>query len=235
MLLAVVAGLLTTLNPCVLPVLPIVLVSALEQHRFGPLALAGGLVASFCLVSLGVYGIGAAFDVSPEAGREAGAVLMVLAGAVMLLSQLKLRVAMAGASLTGPFNRLLERATPEGLRGQWLLGLLLGAVWSPCTGPTLGAALGLASQAGQWPKAAAVMLSFSLGASVPLVAIAYGARGTLRLRRERLAAMSRYAMPATGAVLLSLGLFILSGADRVVETVLTDAMPAWLARITTRF
>jgi len=55
---AVVAGVLSTLSPCVLPLLPVVLGTAVSQHRFGPVALAGGLAVSFVAIGLFVATIG---------------------------------------------------------------------------------------------------------------------------------------------------------------------------------
>jgi cytochrome c-type biogenesis protein len=231
LLLALVAGVLTVLNPCVLPVLPIVLLGALEEHRLGPMALAGGMVASFTGVSLLIYGAGASLDLSPDAARIAGAVLMLVFGAVLLVPALKQQLASAGAPLAG----LAARFAPQGLGGQFALGALLGAVWSPCTGPTLGSAFTLAARSDSLGRAAGIMLAFGVGAGLPMAALAYGSQRTLKARRARYASFSRVALPIMGAALVVLGLAILSGADRVVETALTDAMPEWLLGLTTRF
>lgn len=233
--LALAAGALTMLNPCVLPVLPIVLLGALDEHRLGPLALAAGMVASFTLLGLLIYGAGDALDLSSDAARNAVAVLLLFFGIAMLSSALKLRIAAAGAAVTAPLGEFVSRFTPRGLGGQFLLGALLGGVWSPCTGPTLGSAVTLAAQSETLARAAAVMLAFGAGAAVPMAALAYGSRRALTLRRAGFANLARMAMPVMGAVLVALAIAIFTGADRVLETALTDAMPAWLVRLTTRF
>ena len=235
LLLSVLAGALTVINPCVLPVLPIVLLGALQQHRLGPLALAGGMVAGFTVLALLIYGAGSALDISPDTVRQAGAVLLLVLGAVMLSSTLKQRLAAAGSRWTGPLDALLNRAAPAGLGGQFATGALLGAIWSPCSGPTLGSAITLASQGDSLARAATIMLFFGIGAMLPMLALAYGSRHTLARRRERFARFGRAAMPVMGGLLLAIGVSVLSGFDKQVEAALLNRMPDWLVDLTTRF
>jgi cytochrome c biogenesis protein CcdA len=237
LLLSLLAGALTVVNPCVLPVLPIVLFGALQQHRLGPLALAGGMVAGFTVLGLIVYGAGASLNIDADTVRRAGAVLMLLMGIIILCSPLKNRLAAAGSRWMGPLHALIDRVSPGGgggLGGQFATGALLGAIWSPCSGPTLGSAVALAAQDGL-PRAAAIMLFFGIGATLPMLALAYGSRQAIAARRQRLARMSRIAMPAMGVMLVAIGLFVLSGLDKQLEGALLDVMPDWLVLLTTRF
>ena len=233
--LSLLAGALTVVNPCVLPVLPIVLFGALQQHRFGPLALAGGMVTGFTLLGLLIYSAGASLDLSTDSVRQAGALLMLLMGSVMLCSPLKNRLAAAGSRWTGRLNALLDRISPGSLGGQFATGALLGAIWSPCSGPTLGSAAALAAQSGSFARAAVIMLFFGIGATLPMLALAYGSRQTIATRRNWLARMSRVAMPVMGALLIMVALMVLSGLDKQAEAALLDLMPDWLVQLTTRF
>jgi len=238
LLLSLLAGALTVVNPCVLPVLPFVLFGALQQHRFGPLALAGGMVAGFTVLGLLVYGAGANLNIDADSVRRAGAVLMLLMGVVILCNPLKNRLAAAGSRWMGPLHALIDRVSPSGgggLGGQFATGALLGAIWSPCSGPTLGSAVALAAQGDSLPRAAAIMLFFGIGATLPMLALAYGSRQAIAARRERLARLSRIAMPVMGVMLIVIGLFVLSGLDKQVEGALLDVMPDWLVLLTTRF
>lgn len=234
-LLGMLAGALTTLSPCVLPILPIVLLGALDQHRFAPLALAGGLVATFTALGLLISGAGWAFDVSNNAIRAGAAGMMVLFGLILLSAMLQQRFATLSAPLTDLFNRATGRFSPTGLGSHFALGALLGAVWTPCSGPTLGAAITLAASSETAAKAAAIMLFFSIGACLPLLAIAYGSRQSLRSRREVLANVDRVAKPVLGAVLVVAGLLVLFGFDKALEAAVVDAMPDWLVSLTTRY
>lgn len=235
MLIGLLAGALTTLSPCVLPILPIVLLGALDQHRLGPVALAAGLVVTFSALGIAVSGAGWAFDISGDAIRISAAALMALFGLVLMSSVLQQRFAALGAPLTDRFNDVLVRFSPTGLRGQFALGALLGAVWTPCSGPTLGTAVTLAANSRTAIDAAAILLFFAIGACLPLLAIAYGSRRTLGARRDLLLRIGHAAKPALGAMLLLAGLLVLSGYDRTIEAAFVNSMPDWLVGLTTRF
>ena len=150
------AGLLTLINPCVLPVLPIVLATALQAGRGGPLALAGGMSLSFVALGLGVAALGQSLGLTEETVSDAAAVLMVVFGLVMLVPRFGAVFATATAGAASRADAGLDRVDRSGLQGQFVGGLLLGAVWSPCIGPTLGGAISLASQGENLVRAAAI-------------------------------------------------------------------------------
>ena len=165
--LAFLAGVLSTLSPCVLPLLPIVLGTAVSAHRAGPVALAAGLALSFVIVGLFVATIG--FSIGLDAGvfRTVAAILLMAIGLVLLVPRFQARFALAA----GPVSQWTEQRfggfSGNGLGGQFGVGLLLGAVWSPCVGPTLGAASLLAAQGENLGSVAIAMLMFGLGAALP--------------------------------------------------------------------
>jgi cytochrome c biogenesis protein CcdA len=128
---------------------------------------------------------------------------------------------------------LLGRLAPSGVAGQFLIGALLGVVWVPCSGPTLGAAVGLAAQSDTMLRAALMMIVFGLGAATPVLALAYGTRQAIATRRDRLRRVSSAAIPVMGTVLVTVGVLVLTGLDKIIETILTDAMPQWLLNLTT--
>ncbi|MBC7956147.1 MAG: hypothetical protein H7Y33_09795 [Cytophagales bacterium] len=122
----------------------------------------------------------------------------------------------------------------NGLLGQFLVGAVVGLVWSPCTGPALGAAVSLAAAGGTFALAVVTMLFYGMGASVPLLAVAYaGQAGSKSIGRAR--KMATIGTPILGGALLASGLLVLTGADRAIETAVTSHMPSWLIDLTTRF
>lgn len=235
LLVAMLAGVLTTLSPCVLPVLPVVLLAALQQHRYGPLALAAGMSLAFTALGIGIATIGFSLDIGSGTVRLAAALVMIAFGAVLLSSRLQAAFARAGSPLSDRLNAMTARFAPDGLGGQFLLGVLLGAVWTPCSGPTLGAAIGLASASETAARAAGVMLLFSLGATLPLMALAYGSRQALASRKAALARAGRHGKPILGGVLVLVGALVAFGVDKLIEARLTALMPDWLVDLTTRF
>src|SRR6478752_5845966 len=138
--LALLAGVLSTLSPCVLPILPMVLGAAVSEHRFGPAALAAGLTLSFVAIGLFVATIGFSLGLDGGLFRTAAAILLVAFGIVLLVPHVQARVAVAAGPVGNWAEHRFGGFSPGGLGGQFMVGLLLGAVWSPCIGPTLGAA-----------------------------------------------------------------------------------------------
>lgn len=228
------AGVLSTLSPCVLPLLPIILLSVVERHKFGPVMLAIGLATSFAVVGVTIASFGFSIGLDSSVLRAIVATLLLVMGIVLLVPALQARLGAAASPLATSGQTLIDRIQPKGLSGQFILGALLGVVWSPCTGPTLGAAIGLASQGDDLTQAAIVMLVFGLGAATPILLLAYGSRQAIMARRDWLTRSSTIAKPVMGTVFAAIGLFILTGVDRTVETALTNAMPDWLVSLTTR-
>src|SRR5687767_981181 len=160
--LAFLAGVLSILSPCVLPLVPIVLGAAISEHRFGPLALAAGFAVAFTVLGLMIALVGFALGIDANALRFAAAIVMIALGSVLLLPALQVRFAAAGGPVANWTEQNFGGFSTAGLGGQFAVGLLLGAVWSPCVGPTLGAASLLASQGSDLGQVAATMAVFGL-------------------------------------------------------------------------
>ena len=231
--LAAGAGALSTLSPCVLPLLPILVASAQGRHRFGPAALALGLATSFTVMGALVASVGASAGLDPAVWRVAGAVVMLVLGGVLLSEGLQARFASMAGGMGRLGEGLMQRVSGEGWSGQWLLGLTLGLVWSPCVGPTLGSAIALASQGENLGQVALVMAAFGLGAALPMLLLGVLSRELAQRFRGGLARTGRVGRRVLGGLLLLVGLLVLTGLDRRMETTLVEMSPAWLTRLTT--
>jgi len=230
---AYLAGALSTLSPCVLPLLPIVLGAAASAHRFGPLALGLGLSGAFVVVGLFVATIGFSIGLDGDVFRTIAAILMILIGAVLIVPAFAARFALAAQPVGGWAEARL--ASFSGLPGQFWIGALLGMVWSPCVGPSLGAASLLASEAKDLPQVAATMLLFGLGAASPLLAVGLLSREAMMRARDRLLSASRGLKATLGIAFVLVGTSIVSGLDKLTETALVESSPQWLTELTTRF
>ena len=228
LIFAYLAGALTLINPCVLPVVPIVLASALQAHRLGPLALAAGMGISFVALGLTIAAVGQALGLSDQTLARAGAIAMIGFGAVLLVPRLNAGFAMATAGMSNRADMQIDAVDRTGLSGQALTGVLLGAVWSPCVGPTLGGAISLASQGGNLMWAGAVMAFFALGVASVMLALAYGARAALMRRRAAMQSLAARAKPVMGITLIAVGLMIFFRLHHVVEGWLIAVLPVWL-------
>ncbi len=229
------AGALSTLSPCVLPLLPLVVGGAAAAHRAGPFALAAGLAVSFTAVGLFVATVGFSIGIDDSVFRMASAVMLAVMGAVLLSSALQGRFALASGGIADRGQQWLQRVSPQGLWGQFVIGLVLGAVWTPCVGPTLGAASLLAAQGSELGSVATTMLSFGLGTAAPLLIVASLSRSALLRWRGRMMDAGHWGKLGLGAAALLVAGLILTGADHRLETALVTASPAWLTDLTTRF
>lgn len=187
MALSFLAGALSTLSPCVLPLLPAILLGATAHHRRGPLALTAGLALSFAGIGLFVATIGYGLGLTGEMFRLVGGLVMVAIGGVLLVPAAQSRWALA----TGPLQTWAESAfggiSTSGPKGQFALGMRLGLVWAPYVGPTLGAASLLAAQGKDLGSVVATTLVFAAGAALPLLLLGMLSGTALRKWSRRLA------------------------------------------------
>jgi cytochrome c-type biogenesis protein len=233
--LAFAAGLLSILSPCVLPLVPIVLGAAMAAHPLGAFALAAGLAISFTVLGLLLALVGFGLGIDAGMFRFAAAAIMIVLGAILVVPSWQAQLAAAGGPISSWTDRRFGGFASSGLAGQFAIGLLLGAVWSPCVGPTLGAASLLASQGHDLPRVALTMAVFGIGAGFPLILLGLLSRATLVSLRSKLMSAGKFGKGLLGAAFIVIGVAIVSGADKKIEAALVDASPPWLTELTTSF
>jgi cytochrome c biogenesis protein CcdA len=146
----------------------------------------------------------------------------------MLVPALSGSFSAATAGLAARADAQIDQTTDAGLPGQFVAGGLLGAVWSPCIGPTLGAAIALASTGESLGRAGAIMAAFALGVSTLILALAYGAKSAIRRRQGLLRQLADRARPVMGVTFIAVGLALWFGLNHVVEGWLVENLPPWL-------
>lgn len=201
----------------------------------GPLALAGGLALSFVTIGLFLATVGFGLGLSGDLFRYVSAVCMMAFGAGMVSATLATRVTTAGGSIGNLLDHKFGSSVRRGLGGQFATGVLLGAVWSPCVGPTLGAASLLAAQGKDLAAVAGTMAIFGLGAGLPLAVLGMASREAILAARGRLVRVVEIGKPLLGIVFIAIGLSIVSGWDHKLEAALVEASPDWLTSLTTRY
>lgn len=229
------AGLLSTLSPCVLPLVPILAATAAAAHALGPYALALGLMLSFSLVGIFLATLGASLGLDQDSFRAAAAVILIAFGIVLLSPKLQERFATATSALSAAGNGLLATLNLDGLGGQFVVGLVLGVIWSPCVGPTLGAASTLASQGRNLSQISLLMMIFALGAGAPLVALGSISRAAAARLRGRMLQAGRMGKSILGGLILLVGIAIVTGLDKTFEAWVVRISPDWLNELTTRY
>lgn len=231
--LSLIAGTLSILSPCVLPIVPLLVGSALTTHKFGPFALACGLALSFTVIGVFIVSLGNVIGLDQELFRNVAAVLLIIFGLMLVSSTLQEKFAVAISSLSGSGQSISNRISTDSLSGQFVLGLLMGIIWSPCVGPTLGATIALASQGQDLVHVTAMMAIFGLGAGIPLILLGLLSRQAMMKYRNQLFNAGNWGKRILGALLLVLGVSIISGMDKSLEKTLLDHSPEWLTKLST--
>ena len=233
--LAFLAGVLSILSPCVLPLVPVVLGASVSEHRWGPAALAAGLAISFVAVGMFVATVGFAIGLDGEFFRTVGGALLAGMGLVLVVPRFQTSFATAAGPVSDWAERRFGGFSQKGVSGQFGLGLLLGAVWSPCVGPTLGAASLLAARGENLGQVALTMGTFGLGAALPLLALGLVSRQAMLRWRGRMLSAGSGMKAAFGTVMLAAGILVLTGLDKALQAAMVQSAPSWLIDLTTRF
>ena len=206
--------------------------TAASKGRYGPILLAAGLVLSFVVIGMFVSLVGFSIGLDGKFFRLIAAVMLIAIGLLLAVPYLQRQFAVA----SGPVGNWVDQRFGGGeAGGQFGIGLLLGAVWSPCVGPTLGAASLLAAQGQNLAQVAITMMSFGLGVAVPLVIIGMMSRELLMRWRGRMLSSGLVVRSVLGGLFVFTGVMIITGQDKFLEAALVDASPEWLTTLTTRF
>ena len=223
LVLALLARVLTIAAPCTLPVLPILLGASVGRNdRLRPALIALGFVLSFSIVALLLGALTTLFDVDPSVLRSAAAILLVGFGALMIwpapFEWLSLRL--NGLLATG-----VVHTNRDGAIGGFVLGTTLGLVWTPCAGPVLGSILTLVATSRDIAWAGLLLVTYAIGAALPMLGIAYGGQAvTTRVRS--VARFSPRLSQGFGLVVIGFALAVYFQYDTLIVARLTAFYPA---------
>lgn len=232
---AYIAGLLTLINPCVLPVLPIVLSAGLQSNRHAPLYIAAGMSLSFVVLGILAATFGRSLGLTESTLANTGALLMIFFGLVLLVPKFNKFFSSLTNRLSSGADGTLSNLDNTKSTSFFLGGILLGAVWSPCIGPTLGGAISLASQGEQLSFAVAIMLFFAFGVSTVIIVLGYGTREAIKRRQHQLKWLAARAKPIMGITFILIGLVIYFKIHHIIEGWLVDILPIWLQDLSVKF
>jgi cytochrome c-type biogenesis protein len=224
--LALMAGVAGILSPCVWPLVPVVTSSAATSGRSGPVYLAVGLALSFAVAGTFLTLLLVSTGLDPELFRYVAAALLIAVALVLLVARLNEWTTLWLSALSGRLNP--GGAGASSAPGQFGVGALLGVVWLPCVGPTLGAAIALASLGQDMGRAFVVMLAYGAGtAGVLLLAGVLSSRALARWR-STLMHGGGFGKKFLGWTLLLLGGLVLTGLDKYLEAMAVRMVPDWV-------
>lgn len=235
LLFGYIAGILTLINPCILPVLPIVLGASIQNDRRAPLLLALGLCITFVSMGMLVATVGHSIGLTETRLAQIGSILMIGFGLVLLIPKLNQRFVDITSGISAKADDRLTTTQQNSTIGIILGGMLLGLVWSPCIGPTLGGAISMASQGQNLIWAFMIMLSFALGVSTIIIALGYGTREIIRKRQTQLRALAERSKVIMGLLFIAIGLVILFQLHHFIEGWLVAVLPEWLQDFSVKY
>lgn len=162
----------------------------MDGHWLAPLGLAAGVALSFTAIGLFVAAVGFSIGLDMTVFRSAAAILLILVGAVLMAPRMQTQLATAAGPVSNWTQGRFSGFSTSGVFGQFGVGMLLGAVWTPCVGPTRGAASIMAARGENLGMVALTMLAFGVGTSLPLLTLAIMSREALMRWRGRMLSAS---------------------------------------------
>ncbi|WP_373540469.1 cytochrome c biogenesis CcdA family protein [Chamaesiphon sp.] len=212
-------GIVTVLSPCILPVLPIIVGRSLQSHRYGPIAIVGGLIGGFAITG-SLLGIVASWIPDlPDALRAVAIVILLVMGVFSIFPEL-------GYRFFHIFSIKTDSSNPIGLVGEFCLGSQLGLLWTPCAGPVLASILLLAAVQNQPIQAFGMLVVYGLGAAVPMLLFAYGGR-YLGQRLLQLRSHSGTIQKIGGMMIIMTAIAMLLGLDVQIQLWLAPLFPSF--------
>lgn len=229
-----VAGVLTALSPCVLPLLPIVVGGAMQQHRAAPLLMGLGMTTAFAMGGWVLGAIGPALGIDPEWLHQAAAISLILFGLALWFEPLTRMISRMVQPLAITADLMAEEiGQKRSPVAAFFFGGLLGLAWSPCAGPKLVSSVALVTSGRDASLGALLLGLFGFGAATPMVLAAYASRaGFKRLRNWALSNNRRLRLDF-GLLAVISGIILATGLDKMIATQALLILPdGWLELIT---
>lgn len=235
------AGSLTLLSPCVLPIIPFVATASLKEHKFGPLFLGLGLVLSFSATTFFIARSGSIL------GLEAHQ-LRYFAGSILFISSFFFLFPKLFDKLSSFVSPILQKifdlksnrpranetkSVKKSLFNEFLNGIFLGPIWAPCSGPTLGVVMGLLATQDSHYKASILLIYFAAGSLIPLIIISYGAQKLVQKIKTISLNNANFIKISMGLLSLAMSVLILTGIDKKLEALILSITPEFLINIST--
>lgn len=224
--LAIAAGFLTILAPCILPVLPFLLGTSGGRSKWRPVMIIAGFVGSFTLIGAALATAGTFLGISNDNLRILAGVLLILFGAALFFEEAYEKIAVRIQPFLAKLGTNVAHgsATKSDAWSGLLVGFSLGLVWSPCAGPILGTILTLAARTNDYVTTALLFFAYALGAGIPMLGIAYGSH-RIQEKLRAVGSWQRILNKIFGALVILTAIAILTGYDRVAQSWLVERFP----------
>ncbi len=229
---AFLAGIVTILSPCILPILPIVLSSTIGGQDTGksrPMGIVLGFVLSFTFFTLFLSTIVRFSGIPADTFRLLSVVVIAGLGVSFLIPKFQLLLEQLFSKLSkfAPVGN--TKSLPAGRQAFWpgiVVGISLGLLWTPCVGPILASVISLSFTGTVTLDAFFITLAYSLGTAIPMFAIIIGGQNILKKVPWLLANTGRI-QKAFGIVMILTALGIFFNIDRKFQTYILQTFPQY--------
>lgn len=226
LLFAFLAGIVTVLSPCIIPILPAILSGGADHGKARPLGIILGLVVSFSFFTLALSEIITVTGISANILRYVAITIIALFGIIMIFPKLGDIFSRLTSGFANIGSKLQTPSTPNsGFLSGALLGISLGLVWTPCAGPILAAVITLVASKHISLQAILITVAYAIGAGIPLFFIAYGGNKAVNSSRF-LSAHAENIRKAFGVIMLLTALAMASNLDRTFQLLSLSALPS---------
>ena len=228
---AFLSGLVTIAAPCIWPILPIVLSSSATGGKRRPLGVTLGIITSFSILTLSIAYIVRIIPFDTEWLRYISVAIITFLGLSLIIPKLGAFIETAVSRLGNTFQPKKTNQNDAGFHGGFLTGLSLGVVWTPCAGPILATIATLAATRAVSFDLILVMIAYMIGVAIPLFIFSVAGQKLFNKTRQ----LSQYTgiiQKIFGVIMIATAFLILTGYDRILQTKLLNAVPAYSNFIT---
>jgi len=236
-----IAGSLTLLSPCVLPIIPFVATASLKEHKLGPLFLGLGLVLSFSATTFLIARSGSILGLEAYQLRYFAGCILFISSLFFLFPKLLDKLSAFISPLLQKISDLKsnqpivieKKSVKKSLLNEFINGIFLGPIWAPCSGPTLGVVMGLLATQDSHYKAFILLIYFAAGSLIPLIIISYGAQKLVQKIKTTGLKNAKIIKISMGLLSLTMSVLILTGLDKKLEALILSITPEFLINIST--
>jgi cytochrome c biogenesis protein CcdA len=226
-LFAFIAGVVTILSPCILPILPVVLSGAIDKSKKRPFGIIVGFIASFTFFTLFLSAIVTTLSIPADSLRTISVVIIFLFGLSLLVPQIQIFTERL-------FSKLSQNAPQKqrsGFFGGILIGLSLGLVWTPCVGPILASVITLAATNSVNFASVWITLAYAIGTAIPMLLIMQLGR-SLFLKVPWLLSNTGTIQKIFGVLMIAVAIALFFNAHKQFQTYILNTFPDYSSALT---
>jgi cytochrome c biogenesis protein CcdA/thiol-disulfide isomerase/thioredoxin len=231
MFFAFLAGIVTILSPCILPVLPIILSGSVTGSKKYPYGVVAGFILSFTFFTIFLSSIVKLTGISGDAVRNFAIVIIFVFGLVLIFPKLLVQFEILASKLVSKTGSNSGGVKRDGIWGGFIVGCSLGLIWTPCVGPILASVIALSISGTVAGSSLLIVLSYAIGTAIPMFAILYGGRQVINKVPGLLANLPRI-QAIFGVIMILMSIALYFQVERSLQSYVLEKFPKYGAGLT---